>query len=58
MDQSTIKARRDKLESDMRAEGTPEWLIERNATLETAARMVAYERQVVGMIANLFGGSR
>lgn len=50
-----IRARRAQLEADMRAEGSPEHMIGRLATADTAAKMVDYERQIVDRITGLFG---
>lgn len=50
-----IRARRDKLESDMRAEGATEPMIQRLATEEVAAKMLDYEQQVIDQITSLFG---
>lgn len=50
-----IRARRNLLEANMRSEGTPEAMISRLATDDTAAQMLDHEQQIMGFIANLFG---
>lgn len=53
-----IRARRASLEAEMRAEGAPDWMIQRNATDEAAARLIDYERRAVDFIGSMFGGAR
>jgi hypothetical protein len=50
-----IQSRRDLMVEQMRAEGTPEPVIERLATDDTAAKMLEYDRKVTDMILSLFG---
>lgn len=51
--EADVRARRDLLEASMRAEGTPEPVIARLATDDTAAKMVAYEEKLLDFI--MFG---
>lgn len=51
-----IRARRCAVESQMRAEGTPEREIARLATDDLAEKMLAHERRVTGLIVELFTG--
>jgi hypothetical protein len=53
--EAEVRAKRQQLEDAMRVEGAPEPMIERLATDDTAARMLDYDRQVVGLITSLFG---
>lgn len=50
-----VSARRDVLAADMRAEGTPEAVVERLATDETAARRLDEEARVVAWVRGMFG---
>lgn len=52
-----VAARRARLAADMRAEGSPDALVDRLATDETAARMLKYERQCKAAIMGMFAGS-
>lgn len=49
-----VADRRAKLERDLRAEGAAEPVIDRLATDQTAAKMLAYERDVVGLLTGMF----
>lgn len=55
MDADDVRARRDLLEANMRAEGTPEHMIRRLATDDTAAKMLDYEAGTLAFIKNIFG---
>ncbi len=50
-----IRTKRCAIEAQMRVEGSSEADIARLATDETAEKMLAYDRQVMGIIAGLFG---
>ncbi len=50
-----IRTKRCAIEAQMRIEGSSEAAIERLATDETAEKMLTYDRQVIGIIAELFG---
>lgn len=53
-----IRARRNQMEAELRLEGAPESFIERVATDETAAKMLANERKMVGVIQSLMSAAR
>lgn len=53
-----VARRRAQMVADLRAEGASDAAIDRLATDEAAANMVAYERQCVGQILGLFAGVR
>lgn len=55
--EDAVHMRRAILESDLRAEGTPEHMVSRLATDETAERMLAYEWRTMDFIAGLFAGA-
>ena len=53
--EAEVRARREALEADMRAEDASEAMITRLATDETAAMMLDYERGMLNEIARMFG---
>lgn len=50
-----IRARRNRLEAELRLEGLPESFIARVATDETAEKLLENEQRVVGLIHGLVG---
>lgn len=56
-DVRTIRARRARLEAALIEEGASAARVAQLATDETAEKMLAYERQSVASIVNLFGGA-